>query len=142
VQMDDFSERKRIQKVVCLLELFGMNLGFNFTWYHYGPYSPDLTKTLFDLAETPSKKGGRLNALEEGKIEAFKEFVGDDIGSADAMELLGSLFFLDRIGKKKSNATDQQVLTVFKENKTSVPRGTCRPCLVEAQRHRETLELG
>jgi uncharacterized protein YwgA len=114
--MEDFSERKRIQKVVCLLELFGLDMGFNFTWYHYGPYSPDLTRTLFELADKNTSRGGRLNAQEENQIEAFKKFVGDDLKSSDAMELLGSLFFLDKVGKN-SNATDEQILSVFKEKK-------------------------
>lgn len=115
--MEDFSERKRIQKVVCLLELFGIELGFNFTWYHYGPYSPDLTKTLFDLAEKSRKRGSPLSTQEEEKIEAFKKFVGNDFVSSDAMELLGSLFFLDNVGKKHSNATEDQILSIFKQKK-------------------------
>jgi hypothetical protein len=116
LHLEDFSERKRIQKIVCLLDLFGIKLGFNFNWYHYGPYSPDLTKTLFELPERPWRGATQLTRREKERIAAFREFVGSDFESADAMELLGSLFFLDNIGKR-ANASDEQILTIFREKK-------------------------
>ena len=57
-----------------------------------------------------------MSTQEEERIEAFKKFAGNDFGSADAMELLGSLFFLDSVGKN-SNATDDQILSAFREKK-------------------------
>ena len=35
--------RTRLQKIVCLLELAGMDSGFQFEYHHYGPYSEKLS---------------------------------------------------------------------------------------------------
>lgn len=42
-----FEDRLKIQKMVYLLELKGLNLGFGFGPYVRGPYSPDLTKEIY-----------------------------------------------------------------------------------------------
>jgi len=44
-----FDDRLVAQKVVCLLELKGINLGYPCSMYVRGPYSPDLTQDLFDF---------------------------------------------------------------------------------------------
>ena len=50
--MQDFSERKKVQKLIYLIqEVAGISMGFDFNWYHHGPYSPGLTKVLFELEE-------------------------------------------------------------------------------------------
>ncbi|MDR2153032.1 MAG: hypothetical protein LBO72_09440 [Helicobacteraceae bacterium] len=41
-----FVGRTRLQKTCYLLSLIGDFKGFNFGYYHYGPYSEDLTETL------------------------------------------------------------------------------------------------
>jgi hypothetical protein len=116
--LSDFSERKRIQKAVCLLQyIFGIDLGYNFSWYIHGPYSPDLTKTLFELAESEPRKVGSPPPRDKDRIEAFKKFVGDSFGSAEQMELTGSLFFLYYLGKKRATASDDEILETFREKK-------------------------
>ncbi|MCK9632036.1 MAG: hypothetical protein M0R30_10370 [Methanoregula sp.] len=61
-----FDDRLIAQKLVCLLELNGIDLGYSCSLYVRGPYSPDLTKDLF--AFTPEfenqETGSRLNAAE------------------------------------------------------------------------------
>ncbi len=42
-----FDDRLIAQKVVCLLELRGIDLGYSCSLYVRGPYSPDLTKDLY-----------------------------------------------------------------------------------------------
>lgn len=48
--------RTRLQKIACLLELAGLGEGFSFEYYHYGPYSEELsdavrTAQAFDLLD-------------------------------------------------------------------------------------------
>jgi len=42
-----FDDRLVAQKIVCLLELRGINLGYPCSMYVRGPYSPDLTQDLY-----------------------------------------------------------------------------------------------
>lgn len=43
------ADRIRLQKIVYLLQRCGVNLGYNYGWYIYGPYSRDLTSVYYDL---------------------------------------------------------------------------------------------
>jgi len=43
----EFDDRLIAQKLVCLLELKGVDLGYSCSLYVRGPYSPDLTQDLF-----------------------------------------------------------------------------------------------
>ncbi|MFZ1127666.1 MAG: hypothetical protein WAN78_05480 [Methanoregula sp.] len=62
-----FDDRLIAQKLVCLLDLRGIDLGYSCSLYVRGPYSPDLTQDLyaftreFETLET----GSRLNAAEK-----------------------------------------------------------------------------
>ena len=44
-----FDDRLVAQKLVCLLDLKGINLGYSCSIYVRGPYSPDLTQDLFEF---------------------------------------------------------------------------------------------
>jgi len=48
VNLDNFQDRLVIQKLVYLLELSGIDLGYRFSLYVRGPYSPDLTRDIYD----------------------------------------------------------------------------------------------
>ena len=113
-----FDERKKVQKLVYLLQLFGINLGFSYSWYLHGPYSPDLTKVLFDtlgnLKSIPLNVG--LTHDDERKLERLKAFLGERIKSTDFLELLVSLHYLRRIGSS-SGASKEDILRVLKEKK-------------------------
>ncbi len=97
-KMETFSERKRIQKIVYLLDkVFHLNFGFSYNWYLHGPYSPELTKIIFDVIEKEREyvaKPVKLSAEDRAKIRRLKLFLYDDIESTDALELLVSLHYL------------------------------------------------
>jgi uncharacterized protein YwgA len=110
-KMTTFADRKRIQKLVYLLDVvFGLNLGFSYNWYLHGPYSPEVTKTVFDVIE------GRqivfsdpkvLSNEELEKIDKLRLFLGSDLDSNDKLELLVSLAFLMRyVGSFKCSESD------------------------------------
>ncbi len=46
-----FDDRLVAQKLVCLLELKGVDLGYPCSIYVRGPYSPDLTKDLYEFSD-------------------------------------------------------------------------------------------
>lgn len=44
-------DRVRIQKAIYLAQLFGVNLGYSYSWYVKGPYSTSLTRDYYSLQE-------------------------------------------------------------------------------------------
>lgn len=97
-KMETFSERKRVQKIVYLLDkVFHLNFGFSYNWYLHGPYSPELTRIIFDVIEKEREyvaKPVNLSAADKAKIKRLKLFLYDDMESTDALELLVSLHYL------------------------------------------------
>ena len=62
-----FDDRLIAQKLVCLLELKGIDLGYSCSLYVRGPYSPDLTQDLYAFTREfeTLKTGSRLTAEEK-----------------------------------------------------------------------------
>jgi len=61
-----FDDRLIAQKLVCLLELKGIDLGYSCSLYVRGPYSPDLTQDLYAFpAEFAALDSGSRLTLQE-----------------------------------------------------------------------------
>lgn len=50
-KMDGFDDRLRLQKIVYMLQAFGVNLGYGFSWYFRGPYCTSLARAGFELEQ-------------------------------------------------------------------------------------------
>lgn len=48
-KMDGFNDRLRLQKIVYMLQAFGVYLGYGFSWYFRGPYCTSLARAGFEL---------------------------------------------------------------------------------------------
>lgn len=95
-------DRLRLQKVVYLGQLFGVDLGYRYSWYVKGPYSPSLTQDYYKLAEAtnPSGKVLRPDLAEKlKKARSLLEIPPDakDLGKAQWYELLASLHYLYKV---------------------------------------------
>ena len=96
-------DRIAIQKVVCLTQEAGLPLGYSFSWYVRGPYSPALASDYYQIADAKSSveasarrfvlTPSALNAV--GKVAAVLK-VPDDVPLARVywLELLASIVFL------------------------------------------------
>ena len=122
-KMNTFAERKKVQKLTYLLDkVFDMNFKFSYNWYLHGPYSPEVTATLYDVIE-----GGQivrsdpkvLLAEDLKKIDQLESFLGDDLDSNDKLELLVSLHFLMQYARalKDPNITQKDVVAFLKTKK-------------------------
>ena len=98
LSVDTFSARKQLQKLVYLSEVFGIEMGFKFHWYIHGPYSPRLTRVMFD-----KEKGRSIKIKDqsnfESKISELKSFLGDDISHSDKLELIASVHYVSSLAK-------------------------------------------
>ena len=70
-----FEDRLRLQKIVCLLELKGIRLGFDYGLYVRGPYSPDLAKEMFGRTSEFERlhTSVRLSSREETIVNELKQ---------------------------------------------------------------------
>lgn len=74
-KVDDFQNRLIIQKSIYLLKLKDIDFGFAYNLYVRGPYSPDLTKEIYDHKSIVEnlKTTSKLDSSESKKIKEFKE---------------------------------------------------------------------
>jgi len=96
--LDSFSDRIRVQKLVYLLKQFGADFKFGYAWYIRGPYSPSLTRTLFNPTEGEFRTNRPLTAEELRIVNDMRNFLGGDFYSAERMELIASVIYLMRHG--------------------------------------------
>jgi uncharacterized protein YwgA len=94
--LSTFKGRLVLQKTVYLLQSYGINLGYKFSWYIHGPYSPDLTKDAFRLQKVfpqiPMAEFGDKKV--EKCFEGFLNFVGEKKKDGDWLEQLACTHFL------------------------------------------------
>ena len=110
--VNNFSDRKKLQKLVYLSEVFGIDLGFSFTWYIYGPYSSRVTRIMFD-----KEKGNSIRVKEipniEKKISKLKTFLKEDINSSDRLELLSSIHYIASLVKDPEKSKSEILNTIY-----------------------------
>src|SRR6266568_5877237 len=93
-KMETFADRLRLQKIVWLMQKFDVKLGFKYSWYLHGPYSPELTRNLYEIVQSNLPEHESIAARDLARIDALRTVLGDDLNSADKLELLASIDFL------------------------------------------------
>lgn len=114
---DTFNSRFTIQKVVYLLEDFGATLGFGYSWYIHGPYSPQLTHTLFKATDKERASRRELSSGELRIINDVRNFLGQDFYSIEALELLVSLIYLVELGPSAGLDSKSKIFGFLRERK-------------------------
>jgi uncharacterized protein YwgA len=126
-QMDTFLQRKKMQKLVYLMDRVGLDVGYHFSWYLYGPYSSGLTRALFEMIEQHDITPAHLTADEERRLQHLREFLGDDITSTRQLELIASLLYLRNftngrvsrdeivriLGEKKPQFSEREIIACW-----------------------------
>lgn len=64
--MATFDDRLRLQKLIYMVEAFGVYLGYDFSWYLRGPYCTRLAKTGFELEQIADR-------IEDGTKTKFAD---------------------------------------------------------------------
>lgn len=119
--VSDFASRLIVQKAVYLLEEAGIRLGYCFTWYLRGPYSPGLTRDLYDLTSNKEDVAGWILDSQSKLIASrlkpliVTERIEDIPSKARRLELLASLHYLSR--RRRLNIDDfDQAMAQLAEN--------------------------
>jgi hypothetical protein len=95
-----------MQKMVYLLTVLGCDLGYDFNWYKYGPYSPELTRDAYTLqsmhsdevgtndSQIPAAFPSRIGVLHGMLVELKAQ--SPLSSEAELLELCASLVYLAR----------------------------------------------
>jgi uncharacterized protein YwgA len=106
--IDTIDDRKRVQKAVYLGQLSGVDLGYRYGWYLKGPYSPELTRDYYGLAEEmataePTGSGVRLREPLRQRLATVRPLLQPpaevNLATEDWLELLASADYLRRVSK-------------------------------------------
>jgi uncharacterized protein YwgA len=113
---DSFMDRLIMQKSVYLAQSAGINLGYYYHWYLYGPYSPSLTRDEFAIAADiasgmDESKGWKLDESSSRRLEGIRAIFSepDRDKLARKLELLASVHFL--VDRKQVSKTDISRIT-------------------------------
>jgi len=111
-----FEDRLIMQKAVYLAQTAGVNLGYYYHWYLYGPYSPSLTRDGFAIAMDISagldeSKGWKLDDESSKRLEKIRVLFAEKDSSklAGKLELLASVHFL--LDRKQASRVDPSGIT-------------------------------
>lgn len=101
-----FSDRKDFQKMVFLAKCAGVDLGYRYGWYVYGPYAPDLARDYYSLDTTSADEIATVRAKYKldrrlaDRISRAKQAIDSPppagLQRSDWLELLASYAFLRR----------------------------------------------
>ena len=101
--IDSLDDRIRLQKAVYLSQEAGVQLGYRFSWYVRGPYSPALARDYYYLQlasddDFNSNHGRSLRQEVKKKLNKIKPImsVREEIGlnQAEWLELVSSIHYL------------------------------------------------
>lgn len=118
--IDSFDNRLILQKAIYLAQAAGVNLGYYYHWYLYGPYSPSLTRDAYAIAvdidcDMDESRGWRLDETSQSKLGRLKNLIpktDDKQQKRRKLELLASVHYL--IDRKEVPRCDaKEVLKVF-----------------------------
>jgi len=101
--MAEFSNRLRLQKIIYLLQSSDVSLGFGFSWYVKGPYSPELTKALYEIYQNDTIFEESKNIMFKDhdaivtKLKKFNDILGEDRNNITYLEVLASLHYINKV---------------------------------------------
>lgn len=113
----DFNARLILQKTVYLMEQFGLNIGYYFSWYLRGPYSPALARDAYTVAKSYSdvQAAKFADPSKEERFCMFLSFIKPFAEDYSSLEKVASIHFLFKVYPHFSS-TD-----VFAKVKVKIP---------------------
>ena len=113
-------ERIALQKVVCLTQEAGLQLGYGFNWYVRGPYSPALASDYYQLAGARGDVEAQaqqfiLTETAQAAVDKVARVLNPPAGTpldrVRWLELVASISFLTKRYRLSLEATRQKIQT-------------------------------
>ena len=100
IDMDNFDNRLLYQKLIYLTQNYGLSLGYGYSWYVKGPYSPELTKTLFTITPESLVESDNFRFQNDDivirKIHEIRTILDNKIQDPFFLEILASIVFIKK----------------------------------------------
>jgi uncharacterized protein YwgA len=115
VKTTTFNDRLILQKAIYLSQAKGIDLGYFYQWYLYGPYCPSLVRDASDIEQEivldiDDSKSWSLDKDSLADLEDLKSLIPeDDNERKKALELLASVHFL--VDRKQVSGKDENEIT-------------------------------
>jgi uncharacterized protein YwgA len=123
-QINTFEDRLILQKAVYLAQAAGVNLGYYYHWYLYGPYSPSMTRDEYAIGYELSQdlddlEGWKLDDESLGRLRKLQTLIqkSDRSELRRKLELLASVHFLVNRGQVRKNDSREITATLERFNK-------------------------
>nr|MBN2277409.1 hypothetical protein [candidate division Zixibacteria bacterium] len=122
--IDSFSDRLFLQKVIYLLQLFGIDFRLRYDWYLRGPYSKELTSLAYEI---DSRKNEYLEMTKNAelrddvlerivKLENVLQKRPQSLDGARWLELLSSIHYLKHISSSNpASVTSDNIEEILKK---------------------------
>jgi uncharacterized protein YwgA len=127
LEIGEFHSRKILQKKIYILQLTGIDLGYRYNWYLYGPYCPALASDTFSLRDEikydQEFNDYQLNSKTLDKLGILEKIVElpDNLTTNEPewLELLASLHYLKHIAywPGKNNPDFEEVFEKLGQSK-------------------------
>ncbi len=113
--VDNFQDKLIIQKTICLLKLMGTDLGYPFSLYVRGPYSPELTTDLYANKEIVNTLKTEYVLSEKEKQQLHTLYELSDNLDPTLLEIMATYAFLvmDLHNNEKEALTNLKKLKSF-----------------------------
>lgn len=129
--MDSFSNRLKIQKMIFLMRSFKLDLGYYFQLYLRGPYCTNLTRDAYQIEDWKNVKLVKFDNEEDEKLfKNFLEFYSKKKNNVSWLEIASTLLLLKDLNKKisqtrlvdlckdiKTNNSKEDIINVFEDLK-------------------------
>ncbi len=112
LRRDSLEDRVILQKTIYLLQAHGLQLGYGFSWYTYGPYSQDLVYDSYKVLKSERElyeqraKGLRFSEGSLKKFDDFRGLLGNVLEKPKELELLASVDFVCKTWYPEATKSD------------------------------------
>lgn len=113
-KIDTIHDRILLQKKIYIAQILGLRLGYGYSWYLHGPYSPDLTAAAYQIVPEgfDSLAGWSFKPEYNEYIKRVNNLEENNKTSLDVVqwyELLSSVVFWRENGYKEKEQNIEQV---------------------------------
>ncbi len=115
-EINSLDDRMRLQKAVYIGQVFGVDLGYRYSWYVKGPYSPPLAQDYYELTEAVDDElvGLTLHPEVKDKLSKARECLKlppnvQELSTAQWYELLASLHYLYKVSGQSAEKVRETI---------------------------------
>ena len=119
-----FKGRLTLQKTIYLLQVFGLYIGYNFSWYLRGPYCSRLARNGFELENIYENihQGSFEKKSSQKRFQEFLKFMANKKNEPDRIEILASIHFLKKI---HTDMKKSEILNKVKKKQLNFTKKQC-----------------